>query len=103
MKSRLQPQEVLVGGAVLARHLGRQRPARPGHGVKLNPFRVDVQFHADPRAMAGQRLGEVLGAGRHAPGVEQVAGGVLAERAACDVLATAERRTPRVPVGGRRR
>ena len=54
-------QEVLVGGAVLARHLGRQRPARPGRDVKLNPFRVDVQFHADPRAMVGQRLGEVLG------------------------------------------
>ena len=78
--------QVLVGRAVLARHRDGEPAARPACSIQLDPFGVDVEFHRDPRPAAGQRVGQVGGGGGHARGVYQVAGGVLAQGAAGDVL-----------------
>ena len=94
--------EVLAGWTVLARYLGGERAAGYARGVQLDPFRVDVEFHRDPRAVAGQRGCQVSGHGGHARRVHQIARGVLADRAAGHVRAAAEGRAPHRPVGRRR-
>src|ERR1017187_9363462 len=94
--------EVLAGGAALAGDLGGERSARGAGRVQLDPLGVDVEFHRYPRSAAGQRGRQVGGSGGHARGVDQVAGGVLAQGAAGDVLAAAQGGAPQPPVRRRR-
>jgi sugar/nucleoside kinase (ribokinase family) len=93
--------QVLVGGPVLTGHLGVQRTTRPARGVELDPGGVDVEFHRDPGTVGSQGPGQVDGDRRHARGVDQVPGRVLAKRAAGHVRAAAQGRAPHAPVGGR--
>ena len=72
---------VLVGRAVLAGDAGGEGgPGRRGDG-DLDPFGVDVELHRRHGARRHQGVGEVARERDHAAGVEEVAGGVLAERA----------------------
>jgi len=94
--------KVLAGRTVLAGYLGGECAAGCARGVQLDPFRVDVELHRDPRAVAGQRGGQVSGQGGHARRVHQIARGVLADRAAGHVRAVAEGRAPQRRVARRR-
>src|SRR5208282_1254208 len=93
--------QVLIGWTVLAIDLGAEPAARSGRGVELDPGGVDVEFHGDPGAAAGQYLRQVGGDGGHARGVDKITGGVLAQGAAGYIRAAAQGGSPQAPVVGR--
>src|SRR5215472_11432922 len=89
--------EVLGGRADLAGDGGLERAARGAGDGELDPFGVDVEFHGEPRAAAGQRYGQILGDGGHARGVDEITRGVLAKGAAGDVFGVADGPAPPPP------
>ena len=70
--------------------LGAKSAAGSGRGVELDPGGVDVEFHGDPGAAAGQHMRQVGGDSGHARGVDKIAGGVLAQGTAGHVRAAAQ-------------
>lgn len=66
-------------------------------GVKLDPFGIDVEFHRRACAGVDDRSRQVTRGGRHAGGVNELAAGVLSERAARNELPVGEGGSPSSP------
>ena len=94
-------REELAGGTILTRDRGRQRATRGVGDVKLDPFRVNVQFHRDPCSLGGQGLRQVGGRRGHAPREQEITVRVLGDGAAGHERATAEGGAPQTRIGRR--